>query len=415
MIGRGGYLSTRLIRQTDPSILCMNPHMTCMEKRLRLQESVSPRFSELFPSHLGSSQDSLALSLRLPWETSPEHPATHRLLQLLDGRNSLLTWSHQVPDLHSGPAFDLPPGPKTNVPPPAVPAEAGNAENAALIKKTTPHICNQLGELSKCKRTFWEMEGAQCGQDTFGVPRPHQGTSLDRALELGLDQQAVAPRPNQADVCDADFKISAHSNFYSSCGSKCDCKLCHSERRPVLLANNLPFVIEGGFPSGLPKGSEVSVELQYVVVRDSLAGVCPTETSWESVLKHLDQVTLVDRPTFRKVIPARQLLSSWNSAATMKKLLTKARLPEHPHPDGLIFRTYLRADVTCHGAKGARTLRVYSRELLVCSDRNLRRLRLKHSGSDGHPSALGPGADSWQGGPQKSTGRSDRAKQQQFQ
>ena len=221
--------------------------MACMGDRLLWQEPILPRFGDLFPSHLGCSQDA-ALSSRLPWEMSTEPPATHELLQLRNGRDGIPKWSHPVPKLHLGPAFDPPSGPRTKVQPALL---AENAENAAP-KEAPSHICNQLGEPWKGKRKLFEMELAQSGQDIF-VPA-HQETSIYRSLELGLEQaysghakEEKAVAPNEVDFCNADFKIFAQSNFSACrpvCGSKCDCTLCRSIGRAVLLANNPRIAVE---------------------------------------------------------------------------------------------------------------------------------------------------------------------------
>ena len=137
----------------------------------------------------------------------------------------------------------------------------------------------------------------------------------------------------------------------------------------VPIANNLPFMLGGVFPCNLPEGVEVAIGLQYVLVHDMVMRSGTTQISW--ILEDLGAVEM-DRSSeaaFEKVIPARRLRSSWNEIADRKKLGKR----NNQHFAGT-FRTYLRAEVVCRDAGRTRSFLVYSPEVHVCTDRNLRRM-----------------------------------------
>ena len=148
------------------------------------------------------------------------------------------------------------------------------------------------------------------------------------------------------------------SNLTSLCPHHpCNCQLCR--KGPVAaVANDLPFTLE--WKSNLTEGNDVTVRLEFVLVHET------GRDHWRSVV--LQQLGVRRGATFRTAVQARQLQSTWSAVSSVKRELGDTQSSES------VFRTYLRAEVTCAAAQKFVSFRVYSPEIYVRGSRNLRRL-----------------------------------------
>ena len=168
-------------------------------------------------------------------------------------------------------------------------------------------------------------------------------------------------------LVEADVKLVVKSNYTTaSHPQQCNCGLC-SKQGLVLVMNNLPVTIEGRLWSGLPEDKEVKVLLQYVVLHrpsgDSMAedGCCDV---WV-----LDEVAVLAGSAFCVEVQAKQLVSTYHASKATKKAFAGSQLGSLAGT----FHTYFRASVTRIGEQ-KEAFQVYSPEVYVCGDRNLRRL-----------------------------------------
>ena len=146
----------------------------------------------------------------------------------------------------------------------------------------------------------------------------------------------------------------------------------------MVLVNTSSFFINGLFRSGEPFGDEAKVELQYVVIHEPDSRTTEVQTahsddsSW--VVKQLGVVTIHSsaETAFHAVVPAKMLKSTWSAVSDTKKAIRRAG---NRRPAEGTFHTYIRAEVVCLGAQAVRPFQVYSSEVYLCGERNLRRIR----------------------------------------
>ena len=101
------------------------------------------------------------------------------------------------------------------------------------------------------------------------------------------------------------------------------------------------------------------VLLQYVVVYQPLDDRTIEETC--SHYRVLGEVAVFGEVPFRMEVPAKRLVSTYQGIAGTDRA-------SHG-----VAGTYLRAQVTCFGANNIESFAVYSPEMYVCNDRNLRK------------------------------------------
>ena len=113
------------------------------------------------------------------------------------------------------------------------------------------------------------------------------------------------------------------------------------------------------------------------------------EGAW--VLETLSSASIESSASLLQMAILPKKLVSSRSAAVATKRAMAAAGDLRPLRLGGTFRTFIRAEVMCIGGGKAISFRVYSRELYVCTDRNLRKLCVPPKKSISSPHA--PHAD----------------------
>ena len=153
----------------------------------------------------------------------------------------------------------------------------------------------------------------------------------------------------------------------------CDYDICTGQG--VLIASNMLLIIKGQFKSHTPERSAVKISLQYVVsrVREQDEGTTKEEGSCDAwVVKDLG---VLSAPAWQIVVPAKELASTYHAVASAKKGLTGTR------PARGSFCTHFRAEIMSFEAQRASSWCVYSSEVFVCCERNLRRMSKRQDSS----------------------------------
>ena len=235
-----------------------------------------------------------------------------------------------------------------------------HADSSDSLKSTQPSLSTKRSRHTQEQASAAQHQQQQ-GEQLFDVDilrlevealYGHLDTSPPASI--GTEQQEQEEHPSQH----LFQQLVLESNFTPLCPHHpCNCRLC--QKGPVVaVANDFPSTLE--WKSNLTEDNDVTVRLEFVLVHET------GRDHWRSAV--LQQLGVLRGATFRTIVQARQLQSTWSAVSSVKREL------DDTQPSESVFRTYLRAEVTCTAAQKIVSFRVYSPEIYVCGSRNLCRL-----------------------------------------